>query len=104
VRAGQIREQRPTKEALHSETQPGGLTTTVQVAGSSVTGRGRGPRRCSRPDLWETHYPDPRVNLRTTMFGLTLEQYRAEFMRRRGEGWFEWELSQRFPRPGEVAA
>jgi hypothetical protein len=38
------------------------------------------------------------------MFGLTLEQYRAEFMRRRGEGWFEWELSQRFPRPGEVAA
>jgi hypothetical protein len=56
-----------------------------------------------RPDLRET-YPDPSVNFRTTMFALDLEEYRAEFLRRRAEGWAKWELSERFPHPDEVAA
>lgn len=50
-------------------------------------------------------YPDPAIYLaRPTMFGLTLDQYRAEWVRRRDEGWQSWELSTRLPRPDAVAA
>ena len=57
-----------------------------------------------RPDLWDVHYPDPRCNFRSTMFGLTLDQYRAEYRRRQAEGWAAWELAVRFPHPDAVAA
>lgn len=57
------------------------------------------PTRCPRPDLLTT-YPDPRVNYRSTMFGLALDQYRAEWARRNAEGWARWELDARLPHPG----
>lgn len=58
-----------------------------------------------RPDLFELPYPDPRQYLeRPTMFGLTLEQYRSEWFRRRDEGWQAWELACRLPAPVGVSA
>ena len=62
------------------------------------------PRRLPvRPDLWAA-YPDPRLSLRPTLFGLTLDAYRAEYRRRQAESWMPWELALRFPAPAEVAA
>ena len=63
----------------------------------------RVPRRhVSRPDLW-AKYPDPAIYLaRPTMFGLTLDAYRAEYRRRQAESWQFWELELRFPAPATV--
>ena len=56
-----------------------------------------------RPDLWAA-YPDPAVNFRVTMYGLPIEQYRAEWQRCRDEGWARWELERRLPVPEGVSA
>ena len=66
----------------------GGVTTTI-------------PRTRVRPRPPDVRgkYVDPRVNLRPTMFGLTLDEYRAEYRRRQGERWASWELKARFPAP-----
>lgn len=95
--------------SLGDAAAPGGnrggaeLLTTGRVA-STVQNPGRPRRRVSTPpDLWET-YPDPRVNFRPTMFGLTLEEYRAEYRRRQAEGWSAHELAARFPAPGSAVA
>ncbi len=69
-------------------------------AGSRTTLRRSWPHR---PDIAQ-QYPDPRVNFRTTMFGLTLDLYRAEWVRRQAEGWQRWELDHRLPAPGAVSA
>lgn len=55
------------------------------------------------PDVRERR-PEPRCNYRTTMFGLTLEDYRNEYRRRQTESWQPWELATRFPHPGAVVA
>jgi len=57
----------------------------------------------TRPDLFEA-YPDPRANFRPTLFGLTLDAYRAEWCRCQAAGWLPWELDKRLPRPEQVAA
>lgn len=60
-------------------------------------------RVCPRPPDVRGKYVDPRVNLRPTMFGLTLDEYRAEWIRRRDEGWKAWELAVRLPHPDAVS-
>lgn len=58
----------------------------------------------TRPDLFEA-YPDPARYLAIpTLYGLTVEQYRAEWCRCQAAGWLPWELHERFPRPEVVAA
>lgn len=78
------------------------VLTTGQEVPPRLTAAARPRRRVSTPpDLWET-YPDPRRSLRATLFGLTVEAYRAEYRRRAAEGWASWELAARFPAPGSV--
>lgn len=74
----------------------GAVSTTVATSH-------RARRDCPRPDRW-TLYPDPRLNFRPTMFGLSLDAYRAEVARCRDARWQAWELDTRFPRPESVAA
>ena len=51
------------------------------------------------PDRW-TLYPDPAHYLTMpTLYGLTVDQYRAEWCRRQAEGWQRYELELRFPAP-----
>ncbi|HZL05820.1 MAG TPA: hypothetical protein VFE45_10465 [Coriobacteriia bacterium] len=51
------------------------------------------------PDRW-TLYPDPARYLAIpTLYGLTVDQYRAEWYRRQAEGWQRYELELRFPAP-----
>lgn len=78
------------------------LTTGRVTSRVATTAR---PRRwvSTPPDLRET-YPDPRANLRPTLFGLTVADYRAEYRRRSAEGWQSWELAARFPAPEVVAS
>jgi hypothetical protein len=69
---------------------------------TAATATARRVRVTRRPDLWAT-YPDARLNLRPTRYGLSAEEYRAEAERRRSEGWATWEISMRFPADGAVA-
>ena len=56
----------------------------------------------TRPDLFEA-YPDPARYLAIpTLYGLTVDQYRAEWCRRQAEGWQRYELELRFPAPAAV--
>ena len=72
-------------------------------AGTVATAH-RARRDCPRPDRW-TLYPDPAQYLTMpTLYGLTVEQYRAEWCRCQAAGWMGWELAARFPRPESVAA
>lgn len=59
-------------------------------------------RWCTREDLWR-RYPEPSVNFRTTLYGLPLADYRAEYRRRQAEGWLAYELAARFPAPSAMA-
>lgn len=38
------------------------------------------------------------------MYGLGVDEYRAEYRRRQAEGWGAWELTVRFPAPEAVAS
>ena len=54
------------------------------------------------PDRW-TLYPDPARYLAIpTLYGLTVDQYRAEWCRRQAESWQGWELELRLPAPAAV--
>lgn len=66
--------------------------------------RGWAHRWHPRPDRW-TLYPDPAIYLTMpTLYGLTVDQYRAEWCRRQAESWQRWELELRFPVPAEAVA
>ena len=82
-----------------------GVARTPRATGVPILSQNRsgGVTRHPRPDLFDT-YPDPRLNFRPSMYGLTLDQYRAEWCRRQAAGWLPWELAARFPRPEQVAA
>lgn len=81
-----------------NERRPAGAASEADGPARIVPRHGR-----PRPDLWLT-YPDPSVNFRPTMYGLPIEHYRAEWLRRRDEGWQRWELERRLPAPGAVSA
>lgn len=86
-----------------SERAAGPASAKLSRAGADQAGRPSITRSLAlrghmRPDLWTT-YPDPAVNFRPTLFGLRLEEYRAEWLRRQAEGWTAFELTARFPLP-----
>lgn len=85
-----------------NERRPAG-TASGTLAESQTSIRAAHHRWHARPDLLES-YPDARCNLRTTMFGLPLEDYRKEYRRRQAESWQPWELATRFPHPDAVAS
>ncbi len=91
----------PERAAGPASAKLSGAGTKDRAARPSIT---RSVAVCghSRPDLWAA-YPDPAVNFRPTMYGLRLEEYRAEWLRRQAEGWTAFELAVRLPRP-EVSA
>jgi len=82
-------------------TPPHRVTTTRPT---TVVPTHRARRDCPRPDRW-TLYPDPAHYLTMpTLYGLTVDQYRAEWCRCQAAGWMGWELAARFPCPESVAA
>lgn len=80
-------------------TPPHRVTTTRPT---TVVPTHRARRDCPRPDRW-TLYPDPARYLAIpTLYGLTVEQYRAEWCRRQAESWQRWELDRALPVPAAV--